>query len=272
MVRRDLKEFPGRAVRGRWPTPPPPKPTVSIIIPVLNDVLVLRRTLAGLPAGPDLEVMVVDGGSTDGSWEAAAAFVHLRRLRAPRGRGAQMNAGAAAAQGEILAFLHADTRLGPEHLAVLRRAAADPAFGAGAFELGLSPPRPALKLIAWGANLRGRLLGLPYGDQVLILRRQLFEALGGFAHRRPEDLDLVIRLRRFTRLRLLRPPVASSGRRWLQGGYLYTTCKNWLRLAHHLAERIFTHRWPAIGEFVIGGGGQGSLTPAPAPKPPPPTP
>jgi len=267
VVSRDLKEFPGRVVRGRWPTTPPPKPNISIIIPVLNEVRVLSQTLAGLAPGPDLEVIVVDGGSTDGSWEAVASFVHLRRLRAPRGRGAQMNAGAAVAQGEILAFLHADTRLGPEHLAVLRRAAADPAFGAGAFELGLSPPRPALKLIAWGANLRGRLFRLPYGDQVLILRRQLFDVLGGFAHRRPEDLDLVIRLRRFTRLRLLRPPVASSGRRWLQGGYLYTTCKNWLLLAYHLAERTFTHRWPARGECV--GEGRGKAIPPPSPTPPP---
>jgi rSAM/selenodomain-associated transferase 2 len=272
VVRRNLKESPGRAVRGRWPTAPPPKPTVSIIIPVLNEVRVLRQTLDGLPAGPDLEVIVVDGGSTDGSWEAAASGAHLRRLRGPRGRGAQMNAGAAVAHGEILAFLHADTRLGPEHLAVLRRVAADPAFGAGAFELGLRPPRPALQLIAWGANRRSRLLGLPYGDQVLILRRQWFDALGGFAHRRPEDLDLVIRLRRFTRLRLLRPPVASSGRRWLEDGYFFTTCKNWLLLAHHLAERTFTHRWPAMGESMIGGGGQGSTTPAPSPKSPPPTP
>jgi len=264
VVRRNLKESPDRAVRGRWSTPPPPKPTISIIIPVLNEVLILRQTLAGLPAGPDLEVIVVDGGSTDGSWEAAASCAHLRRLRGPRGRGAQMNAGAAVAHGEILAFLHADTRLGPEHLAVLRWAAADPAFGAGAFELGLRPPRPALQLIAWGANLRSRLLGLPYGDQVLILRRQLFDALGGFAHRRPEDLDLVIRLRRFTRLRLLRPPVASSGRRWLQGGYFFTTCKNWLRLAHHLAERTFTHRWPALGEFVGEGRGK-AIPPPPSP-------
>jgi rSAM/selenodomain-associated transferase 2 len=247
-------------------------PVISIIVPVLNEAAVLTKTLAGLPAAPNLEVIVVDGGSTDGSLEVVASFPHLRRLRATRGRGAQMNAGAAVAQGEILAFLHADTLLRPAHLAALRRAAQDPAFAAGAFQLSLSPPGPALQFIAWGANLRGRLFGLPYGDQVLILRRDLFYNLGGFAHRRPEDLDLVIRARRFTRVQLLNPPVISSGRRWLQEGYFRTTCQNWFALARHLAEHTFTRRWPAQGELMVGLRGRGRITPAPSPKPSPPTP
>ncbi len=95
---------------------------------------------------------------------------------------------------------------------------------------------------------------MPYGDQVLTLRRDLFYALGGFAHRRPEDLDLALRLRRCTRLRLLRPPVASSGRRWLAQGYLATTRRHWLTLAQHLAERTFTKRWPALGDLENSGG------------------
>jgi len=160
-----------------------------------------------------------------------------------------MNAGARAARGRLLAFLHADTRLGPDHLAVLRQAAADPNFLAGAFELSLMPPVPALQLIAWWANWRSRLFALPYGDQVLTVRRDLFYALGGFAHRRPEDLDLALRLRRHTRLRLLGPPVASSGRRWLAEGYLATTRRHWLTLARHLAERLLTNRWPALGDL-----------------------
>ncbi len=232
--------------------PTSPHPIISIIVPVLNEAPVLAARLAGLTPAPDLEIILVDGGSTDGSWELAGGFKHFRRLKAPRGRGSQMNAGAAAARGELLVFLHADTGLGPAHLEALRCAAADPAFGAGAFELGLTPGLAALRVIAWGANLRSRLFGLPYGDQVLSLRRELFQVLGGFAHRRPEDLDLVIRARRLTRLRLLQPPVASSGRRWLEGGYCATTIKNWLLLAFHLAERAFTRRWPARGELMGG--------------------
>ena len=236
----------GEGARIRIPRPSP-QPLISIILPLLNEVSILSGTLAGLPAAPDVEVILVDGGSTDGTWEVAGNFPQVRRLKAHPGRGRQMNAGAIVSRGDILVFLHADTSFGAAHLTALRQAAADPRFAAGAFELTLTPPSPALKIIAWGANRRSRLLGLPYGDQVLTLRRNLFFALGGFAIRRPEDLDLVIRLKRQTRLRLLTPPVASSGRRWLEQGYFRTTLKHWLYLARHLAERTLTHRWPERG-------------------------
>jgi rSAM/selenodomain-associated transferase 2 len=224
-------------------------PLFSIILPVYNEAGVLGKTLSGLPQGEDLEIIVVDGGSTDGSGAVAGKFPGVRLLQAPRGRGSQMNAGAKAARGRFLLFLHADTLLGPEHLAALRRAAAAPKFAAGAFKLRLVPSVPALRLISWGANLRVRLFGLPYGDQALILRRDLFQTLGGFSLCRPEDLDLVIRLRRQARIRILTPPVASSGRKWLQQGYFYTTLRNWLFGAYHLAERVFTRRWPGKGDF-----------------------
>ncbi len=215
----------------------------SIILPVYNEAGVLGKTLSGLPRDVDLEIIVVDGGSTDGTGDVAGNFSGVRLLQAPRGRGSQMNAGAKIARGRFLIFLHADTCLGPEHLAALRRAAADPKFAAGAFKLHLAPSVPALRLISWGANLRGSLFGLPYGDQALTLKRDLFQTLGGFSLRRPEDLDLVIRLRRHTRIRILTPPVASSGRKWLRQGYFYTTLRNWLFGAYHLAERAFTRRW-----------------------------
>jgi rSAM/selenodomain-associated transferase 2 len=248
-------------------------PAISIIIPVLNEAQTLGETLAGLPCAPDLEVIVVDGGSADNTLAVAARFPAIKVVTAPRGRGSQMNAGAWASSGDLLAFLHADTRLTGEHLHALRRALADPAFAAGAFELKLTPPVAALRFIAWGANRRARFLGLPYGDQVLILRSSLFRSLGGFAHRRPEDLDLVLRLRKWTCLRLLSPPVSSSGRRWLEGGYLWTTLNHWRILACHLAERAFTSRWPERGDAEMsGGGGQGSKPPVPSPTPPPPTP
>ena len=230
-------------------------PAISIIIPILNEAETLGETLAGLPRAPDLEVILVDGGSTDNTLRVAADFPHVQVITAARGRGRQMNAGAVASAGDLLAFLHADTLLTSEHLGVLRRAAADSAFAAGAFELNLTPPVPALRFIAWGANRRARFFGLPYGDQVLILRRSLFWSLGGFTHRRLEDLDLVLRLKGRARLRLLRPPVSSSGRRWLERGYLRATLKNWLTLALHLAERALTNRWPEKGGLVACGRG-----------------
>ncbi|MFW6113171.1 MAG: TIGR04283 family arsenosugar biosynthesis glycosyltransferase [Thermodesulfobacteriota bacterium] len=228
-------------------------PAISIIVPVLNEGTTLRETLAHLPRAPDLEIILVDGGSTDHTLAVAADFPGIKMCAAPRGRGCQMNAGALASSGEWLVFVHADTHFRTEHLRSLRRAIQDPAFAAGAFELALRPPAPALRLIAWGANRRARTLGLPYGDQVLIIARPLFLSLGGFAHRRPEDLDLVLRLRKHARLHLLTPAVSSSGRRWLTQGYLYTTLKNWLDLARHLAERAFTSRWSEKGELKKGG-------------------
>lgn len=222
---------------------PPQTPVFSIILPVYNEAGVLGQTLSGLPGGGEVEIIVVDGGSTDGTANVASGFPQARLVTAARGRGSQMNAGAGAARGQFLVFLHADTLLGAEHLAALRRAAMAPAFAAGAFELLLTPRLPSLRFIAWGANRRARLLGLPYGDQALILRRDLWEKLGGFSSQRPEDLDLVIRLRRYARIRILTPAVASSGRKWLEQGYFRTTMKNWLFFARHLAERLFTRRW-----------------------------
>ncbi len=230
-----------------WPTTS--RPFASIIIPVLNEARVLSETLVHLPAASDVEVIVVDGGSSDHTCLVVAGFPQVRLLVSGRGRGRQMNTGALASRGELLVFLHADTQMGPDHLAALRRARQDPRFGAGAFALGLTPPREAFQLIAWGVNWRCRLFGLPYGDQALTLTRELFFTLGGFAHRRPEDLDLVIRLKRLTRLHLLEPPLFSSGRRWLEQGYFRTTLGNWLFLFSHLAERTFTWRWPDRGEL-----------------------
>jgi rSAM/selenodomain-associated transferase 2 len=248
-------------------------PLISIIIPVLNEAQTLGETLSSLPGDTDVQVMVVDGGSTDDTLAVAARFPSVQVLSAPRGRGSQMNTGALGSAGEVLVFLHADTLLTGDHLVALRRAAADPTFAAGAFELALRPPVPALRFIAWGANRRAGLLGLPYGDQVLIMKRSLFFSLGGFAHRRPEDLDLVLRLKGRVRLQLLRPPASSSGRRWLTGGYLRTTLKNWLTLGHHLAERVLTSRWPEKGDLeAFGRVSQGSENPAPSAKALPPAP
>jgi rSAM/selenodomain-associated transferase 2 len=228
---------------------PADSPAISIIIPVLDEAQILAHALAGLPRSPDVEIIVVDGGSVDGSPEIVARFPDIHRLTAPQGRGAQMNAGARLAQGEFLLFLHIDTAITAAHVAALRRAAQDPKVRAGAFFMRLTPATPFLRFIAWGANWRCRLFGVPYGDQAIFVRRDLFFDLQGYARRRPEDLDLVLRLRRYTRLRLLNPPVITSGRRWLARGNLKTTALYWLELVRHRAERLFTRRWPLQGDL-----------------------
>jgi len=225
------------------------KPEISIILPVLNEAPILAEALSNLPRSPEVEITLVDGGSVDATQAVAARFPHVRLVTAPQGRGSQMNAGARLARGELLVFLHIDTGFTSVHFAVLRQSARDPEVKAGAFYLRLTPPTPFLRFIAWGANWRCRLFGLPYGDQVIFVRRSLFFALGGYAHRRPEDLDLVLRLRRLTRLRLLDPPVTTSGRRWLQHGNLRTLGSYWFCLVSHRAERLFTRRWPRQGEL-----------------------
>ena len=241
---------PGQPAEITEVSPRRPKPLISLILPVLNEAPILAGALSNLPRAPDLEIILVDGGSTDATREVAGHFPHVRWVSAPRGRGVQMNAGAQAARGDFFIFLHVDTSLAAEHLAALRQAARDPRVGAGAFELRLIPPTPFLRFIAWGANWRCRLFRLPYGDQAIFVRRDLFLALGGFAHRHPEDLDLVLRLRRLTRVRLLTPPVNSSGRRWLKHGNLRTSGYHWAFLIRHLAERRLTRRWPQMGQLL----------------------
>jgi rSAM/selenodomain-associated transferase 2 len=225
----------------------PAKPEISLILPVFNEAACLAATLAHLPLTPEVEIILVDGGSRDATRSVAGRLPQVRWLTAARGRGAQMNAGAQLARGDLLVFLHADTVLTPAHLEALRRAARDTGTQAGAFYLSLVPPSPFLRFIAWGANRRSCLFRLPYGDQAIFVRRSLFFAVGGYAQRRPEDLDLVIRLRSRTRLALLTPPVASSGRRWLECGQVRTTARHWLFMVYHLAERRLTRRWPTRG-------------------------
>jgi rSAM/selenodomain-associated transferase 2 len=259
---RDWSENRSSPVAATASSVPSPPPDISVIVPVFNEAPILAQALSSLPPDPDLEIILVDGGSTDATLEVAARFPHIRRLQAPRGRGSQMNAGARVARGDLLVFLHVDTGLAPPHVAALRRAVADPRLGAGAFELNFTPSTPFLKFIAWGANWRCRLWRLPYGDQALCVRRHLFFALGGFAQARPEDLDLIIRLRRLTRIHLLTPPVVSSGRQWRQHGNLRTSISHWFGLIRHLAERLLTRRWSRKGQLFTGGGGQGPAAPS----------
>jgi len=177
------------------------------------------------------EVIVVDGGSRDRTAERARA-AGARVLAAPRGRARQLEAGWRASGADVVLFLHADTLLPAGWSTAVQSALADPRVAGGAFALRFDRRSFALRIIEWGARLRVALLGLPYGDQALFVRRDALEAVGGVP---PvpilEDVDLVRALRRRGRLAMLALPVTSSARRYQRGGVARTWWRNALALA-----------------------------------------
>jgi rSAM/selenodomain-associated transferase 2 len=200
--------------------------SIAVIIPVLNEESVLGETLRSAQAGSRLETIVVDGGSSDGSLEVAQAE-GARTLSTARGRARQMNAGAALAASPILLFLHVDTRLPPGFDQCVRDTLDQSGVVAGAFELGIASRRWPYRIIEKAANLRARYLRMPFGDQGLFLRADLFHRLGGFANMPiMEDVELVKRLRRCGRVAVVPIPATTSVRRWQRLGFWRTTWVN----------------------------------------------
>lgn len=208
---------------------------LSIIIPSLNEAAFIASTLAVCFAEPDCETIVVDGGSGDGTI-AIARDLGARTLSVVGGRGAQLNAGAAAAQAPLLLFLHADTQLPSGFAGLIASLLANQAVALGSFRLAISDATPGERLIAAGANARSRWFGRPYGDQGLFVRRQTWETLGGFAcWPILEDYDFVRRAARLGRIAIADAAVTTSNRRWRARGPLATLVINQLMLAgYHL--------------------------------------
>lgn len=211
-------------------------PALSIVLPVLNEaagIVAALQALAPLRAG-GVEVIVVDGGSTDRSAELAAALAD-QVLEAPRGRASQMNAGATVARGGVLLFLHADTLL-PEGA---ERFVAQAVAGGrhwGRFDLQIEGKSVWLPLVAAMMNLRSRLTGIATGDQAMFITREAFTAVGGFADiPLMEDIELSRRLLRTSRPVCLTARVTTSGRRWETQGVWRTILRMWwLRLRFFL--------------------------------------
>ncbi len=198
------------------------KPPISVIIPALNEEGSIGETIRLLRQSRGIEIIVADGGSTDRTADTARSLGALVVLT-QKGRAVQMNEGALHARGDILFFLHADTRVFQGFDRNIREALTDPTVAAGAFSLTFSQGSIPLKITAWGANLRSRFLGLPYGDQGLFLRREDFHALGGFPGLPILEDAVLVRSLAGTGLIVTLPGKAStSGRRYNRLGVFRT--------------------------------------------------
>jgi rSAM/selenodomain-associated transferase 2 len=208
---------------------------LSVVIPTLDEGGRIERTVRCALAG-GAEVWVVDGGSRDATRERASA-AGARVLVAPRGRACQLAAGVEASRGDAVLFLHADTLLPPAWRPAVEAALSKPGASGGAFAFRFerTPGRRlplGLAVVEWGARLRVALLGWPYGDQGLFIRRSVLEAMGGVPQVPiMEDLDLASAMRRYGRIECLALPAVTSPRRYLQHGPLRTMLRNWIAAA-----------------------------------------
>jgi rSAM/selenodomain-associated transferase 2 len=227
---------------------------LSIIVPVLDEAAVIAATLQALQArrGAALEVIVVDGGSADATMALAQPLAD-KLITAPRGRARQMNAGAAAATGDVLVFLHADTIL-PEgapaaivgaipaeqaHPPTFSEVARIGSFAWGRFDVAITGQAVLLRVVAALMNVRSRVTGVATGDQAMFMTRAAYDAVGGFPDQPlMEDIEMSRRLKLLGAPVCLKARVSTSGRRWERRGIWRTIFLMWrLRWAYFRGER-----------------------------------
>lgn len=196
--------------------------SVSIIVPALNEAAIIAGILRRLHADfPGCELIMVDGGSTDGTADLAAPLAIV--IAGRPGRARQMNTGAAHATGDVLWFVHADTHVGPAALEQLRAALADPQVVGGGYAIRFDRDTPALRFLARSSTWRAHRLHQVFGDQALFVRRSVFQTLGGFPDLPiMEDLEMSRRLYRAGRLVVLPAICTASARRFEAHGTIRT--------------------------------------------------
>jgi rSAM/selenodomain-associated transferase 2 len=216
------------------------RPSLSVIIPVLNEadhIVPALQALAPLRTR-DAEIIVVDGGSTDDTAALATPLADFAITNA-RGRATQMNTGAAIARGDVLLFLHADTRLPPDADRLVLDALAESERAWGRFDVSIESTHPLLPIVATFMNARSRLTGIATGDQAMFVTREAFNAVGGFPEiALMEDITLARCLKRISPPLCLHARVTTSGRRWERRGVLRTILLMWrLRLAYFFGAK-----------------------------------
>ncbi|MEH2322501.1 MAG: TIGR04283 family arsenosugar biosynthesis glycosyltransferase [Nostoc sp.] len=218
---------------------------ISIIIPTLNEAGNIKKAIATTQPNTNIEVIVVDGGSSDDT-VAIAQSLGVKVISSSPGRAVQMNTGAVAATGKILLFLHADTCLPTGFDDMVRTALQQPGTVAGAFKLRIDASLLSLRWVEWGINVRSHFYQMPYGDQAIFLTKAVYQQIGGFPQLPiMEDFELMRRLKRIGRIIIIPTPVITSARRWLQKGVFKTTLLNQIVIIAYLLgvspERIC--RW-----------------------------
>ncbi|MEI7671298.1 MAG: TIGR04283 family arsenosugar biosynthesis glycosyltransferase [Deltaproteobacteria bacterium] len=211
---------------------------VSVIIPVFCESTIINESIEAvrlLKGGDAAEIIVVDG-QAEAETVAAIRDSTVQKLCSEKGRGRQLNRGAASAKGDVLLFLHADTILPTAAFERLAEAMRDESCVGGAFSLRIDSPRAAFRVIETVANLRSRLMKIPYGDQAIFIRTSCYWRLGGFREIPiMEDVDFMRRIKRNAGKIIISPePVITSARRWEKEGILFGTLRNWLLVILYL--------------------------------------
>jgi rSAM/selenodomain-associated transferase 2 len=208
---------------------------ISVVLPVLNEEQSIRGTLQSLIRLTPYEIIVVDGGSRDRTLEICKEFA-VDVMHAERGRARQMNVGARRASGEVLLFLHADTRLPQSALNDIAAALSDSRYLGGRFDVELEGAHWMLKIVGTLINYRSRATKIATGDQALFVRREVFERMGGFPDiPLMEDIAFCRALKRLGALAWLRSRVITSARRWERDGVWRTIFKMWSLKVCYLA-------------------------------------
>jgi len=203
---------------------------ISIIIPVLNEAEIINQSLEHLNKiikGHNCEVIVVDGNPS-GNTIKSITQSKIKKIKGPLGRGAQMNAGAESASGSILVFLHADTLLPAKAIEHVISACKDSDVAGGAFDLGINSNRFIFRITERYTFLRSRMTKIPYGDQAIFLKKEIFDRLCGFKEIPiMEDVDLMRRIKHHGyKIRFITEQIKTSPRRWETEGVLYSTVRN----------------------------------------------
>ncbi|MDQ7788060.1 MAG: TIGR04283 family arsenosugar biosynthesis glycosyltransferase [Thermodesulfovibrionales bacterium] len=224
----------------------------SFIIPVLNEASLIHNMIQHLreiSRQYDSEIIVVDGDA-EATTLRCIQEKQIKKVVSPKGRGTQMNKGASVAGGDVFLFLHADTELPADALGLISAVLDGPVFGGGAFGLGIKSDRPVFRLIERMVSFRSKITNIPYGDQAIFMRREVFEKLGGY-HEIPimEDVDLMRRMKKTGYMvRIIPEKVRTSPRRWEREGVLYCTLRNWTLMTLYLLgfdpEKLVKYYYP----------------------------